>query len=269
MRTTDTITRLVQDRNDRWAATHRYTVERCRYAIRVRDAHLDAAHAVADVMTALALLAIICFLLAVGARPVFAFGAGAAVLAVAWGGRRILTWWGLRRVARPAPQPAAPPSPAASDDWLEVANDIAALLDARLDDAGECVVGGLRAVEEERERLRERRDALAGHLDNVLSELGSDEKYMDSPEAARLYLARIRAEGPEPGPTREELADAVEPFAARTPAADSGMQCKFCGGTKRPDPLPDDNDSGFLHWPDCAWVAARSLLSRMGRKVEG
>lgn len=107
-------------------------------------------------------------------------------------------------------------------------------------------VADLRVAEAERDRLREQRDALVGHLENVLSELGSDEKYMDSPEAARVYLARIRAEGTEPTPhlslaglSAAQVADIEAHVRGLSdgedgyPAPAHGWTCFHCGETFR------------------------------------
>lgn len=143
----------------------------------------------------------------------------------------------------------------------------------------------LRGAEEERdEALRLANEAVADHMGT----LGALQRVLGQRDAlvavlrkrpcvqddawitlVRDTLARIRAEGPEPGPARDELAHVLaEATARRSPEGCGGMthdpECWFCGGTKRPDPEPGDEDGGFLHFRDCAWIAARSLLARMG-----
>ena len=136
-----------------------------------------------------------------------------------------------------------------------------------------------RSVIEERDRLREQRDALVAELERTLwresgvgavtcafcgAALKHEEHYKQCTPAA--VLARIRAEGPEPGPRREELAEALERVTTDPEANDAqgGYGCFFCCFRDWSFTVPEKE-----HAPDCAWVAARSLLARMGRTVGG
>lgn len=83
------------------------------------------------------------------------------------------------------------------------------------------MVGGLRAVEEERDRLREQRDALAQLCEGMLRQIGY------APADISSLLARIRAEGPEPGPTREKCEECEGTGSRYGDAPD----CPACGGS--------------------------------------
>lgn len=118
-----------------------------------------------------------------------------------------------------------------------------------------------RSVVEERDRLREQRDALVAAIATVPAyAAAADTAWL---ERILAVIARIRAEGPETGPARE---------ACERCTPECG-DCVNAGCKYAPPTLEDLADALEAIWrdptSDRVAESARSLLDRLGRTVGG